>query len=110
MKRFPREDLEVGLSWASLGNQALVLFFEHHGRESGAVGWQCGKLFDFDETRLMRTARSLGIERAALVRSQGAVYAGMAVEAPYVEVWGKPLQRALLKCRLEGDPGTGRAS
>lgn len=106
MKRFAREDVIVAVSWAGLGHQALVMFFQHHAKEQGAKGWRYGRLFDFDETRLLRTARALGISRATIVRGRWR-FKGGAIEAPYVEVWGEPLGRAVRECRIARDAAVG---
>lgn len=105
MKRTGKGNLDLARSWLAIGEQVLVVWFEHHGREQGGPAWRCAKLFDSDEARLRKTARELGIGSVMVSWGSWAGEDGY-LPACHIDVFGRPLQRALALCGEE--VGRGR--
>ena len=91
MKYFPMRQLAAAVAHAEAGEQALhVHNFTHVGHAYFRRYREAAHLFDQDEERLRRTARSLGVN---IIR----------VEKPgtprqHIDLCGRPLERAKLMC------------
>ena len=99
MNIFQRRELEAAIAWATAGNQALHLMegsFAYLQKRTPSCfkgRKQIAHLFDNDESRLIATARRLGVHVIKVERRGWK-------EGQHIDLCGKPLETAILEAEL----------
>jgi len=104
MKVFQMREMREAIRFACEGGQAIHLHNINHGHPLFARYPQIAHLFDQNKSRLISTARKLGV-RVIKVEYDGK-------EAQHIDLCGKPLERALCATeqRNEAEPAEQEAA